>query len=436
MVAKITTPLSISRALNYNEKKVQKGQAECIHAGNFLQDAKELNFYNKLNRFKDRNQLNTRAKTNTLHISLNFDPSERFSKERLIDMAGIYMEKIGFGHQPYLIYQHHDAGHPHVHIVTTSIRENGQRIDTFNIGRNQSEKARKEIEINFGLVKAAGQNTGHKKDSDQLKAPKIKYGSCETKKSITNVLNEVIHQYKFTSLAQLNAVLSLYNLTADRGREDGPMYKNKGLYYRILDENGNKVGVPIKASSIYFKSTLKFLEEKFSQNEGLRLPHNTKLIRAINWVLAKKPDTVAGFIAQLRKENISTVLRRNEQGFIYGITFIDHRTKSVFNGSDLGKGFSAAAIQDRITKSSNQKQLVIPGLLEKKELDPILLKNDTASPNKKDQQEPDQIAAKIESQKDFISGDLFHQIMKNESNKAYVPYEFRRKKKKRQKPKL
>ncbi len=44
MVAKITTPKSINRALNYNEQKVKWGKAECLYAGNFLHDANELNF--------------------------------------------------------------------------------------------------------------------------------------------------------------------------------------------------------------------------------------------------------------------------------------------------------------------------------------------------------------------------------------------------------
>ena len=50
MVAKITIPKSIEAALNYNEKKVQKGTAQCLYAGNYLNDAKKMNFYQKLER--------------------------------------------------------------------------------------------------------------------------------------------------------------------------------------------------------------------------------------------------------------------------------------------------------------------------------------------------------------------------------------------------
>jgi len=122
MVAKITTPKSINRAINYNEQKVKSGKAECLYAGNFLQEANELNFYQKLERFEHQNALNQRAKTNTLHISLNFDAQDKLSKEKLTEIASGYMQKIGFGEQPYLVYQHHDSGHSHLHIVTTSIQ--------------------------------------------------------------------------------------------------------------------------------------------------------------------------------------------------------------------------------------------------------------------------------------------------------------------------
>lgn len=126
MVAKITCPQSISRALNYNEQKVQQGKAECLHAGNFLKEAPELNFYEKLHRFEHQNALNERAKTSTLHISLNFDAGDSLDREKLLQIASDYMEKIAFGKQPYLIYQHHDAGHAHLHIVTSSIEKDGK----------------------------------------------------------------------------------------------------------------------------------------------------------------------------------------------------------------------------------------------------------------------------------------------------------------------
>jgi hypothetical protein len=433
MVAKITTPLSINRALNYNEQKVQKGKAECLFAGNFLHEANELNFYQKLGRFQQLIEQNT-SKTNALHISLNFHPSENLSKEKLIQIAETYMGKIGFGEQPFLVYQHFDAGHPHLHIVTTSIRENGKRIDTYNIGKNQSQKARKEIEVAYGLMRAEGQLNQEKANVEPLNVQRSRYGLAETKRSISNVLSLIINQYKYTSIAELNAVLKLYNVTADQGSEESRTYKNKGLHYRLLDEKGNKIGVPIKASSIYFKPTLKYLEEKFTQNESLRLPFKSKLKTAIDWTLSKKPASINEFVLELKKEKITTVIRENEQGFIYGMTFIDHRNKTVFNGSDLGKDYSAAGLKERISKSINEGKISKPNLLEKPTKAATAFNKNTPEVSQAKEtdrdfghKQPDQLSSK---------DNLLELLTNKERNDYRIPFDFIKKKKKRRKPKL
>ena len=175
MVAKITVPASIKRALNYNEQKVKCGLAKCIHAHNFLKGTSALNFYDKLLRFEKLITLNKRASTNTVHISLNFAEHEKISREQLIQIAGVYMQKIGFEHQPYLVYEHSDAGHPHLHIVTTNIEKNGSRISLHNLGKNASNQARKEIEISFGLIKAEEQKKKPVENLSPVDVQKIIY---------------------------------------------------------------------------------------------------------------------------------------------------------------------------------------------------------------------------------------------------------------------
>ena len=348
MVAKITIPKSIEAALNYNEKKVQKGAAECLHAANYLSEAKNMNFYQKLNGFEMLNNLNSRATTKTIHISLNFDPSEKLSNDKLIEVANVYMEKIGFGQQPFLVYKHEDAGHPHIHIVSTTIKENGSRINTHNIGRNQSEKARKEIEQQYGLIKAERQQQLMKPGIKPVDVQKAVYGKSETKRSISNVVGAVFSHYKFTSLPEFNAALKQFNVVADRGKEEGRIYKNRGLVYRILDNDGNKVGVPIKASSIGCKPILDNLEKKFTTNEVVKEPLKQRTKNAIDDCLQTSPGSMKKLVAALNQKNIYTVLRQNAEGRLYGITFVDNQNKVVFNGSDLGKGYSAAALQSKL----------------------------------------------------------------------------------------
>jgi hypothetical protein len=120
-------------------------------------------------------------------------------------IARLYMKEIGFERQPYLVYRHVDAGHPHCHIVTTHIGRDGSPIEQYNIGRNQSEKARQLIEAEFGLVTAE-----MKKEISQQKqqingVPKIIYGQGSTTRSMVRVLEYVTEHFMYTSLEEMNA---------------------------------------------------------------------------------------------------------------------------------------------------------------------------------------------------------------------------------------
>lgn len=351
MVARITTPASINETLNYNEHKVRKGAAVCIAENNFLLPLNAMNFYHKLDWFESRNGLNTRATTKTLHVSLNFAPSENFSVEKLTAISRDYMERIGFNDQPYLVYQHKDAGHPHVHIVATTIREDGSRINTHNIGKNQSEIARKLVEEKYGLVKA-GKLRAEPVMPQFEPGCKLEYGKAELKRSIANVLKQTIHLYNYTSLAQFNAVLRQYRVVADRGKEGSFTYRKNGLLYRMLDKEEVAIGVPIKASSFAGKPTLAYLEQRFMHNEKLRPQLKLRMKASLDETFLAKPATLQQMIGILQSKSVQTVLRQNDEGRIYGITFIDQQIRSVFNGSELGKAYSIAGLTNSFKENS------------------------------------------------------------------------------------
>jgi len=347
MVAVIKTSRSINSILNYNENKVKEGVAECISAVNYPLELEKLSFTHKLNRFLKLSSLNENVKRNSVHISLNFDPSENHSKEKLIEIAKAYMMKIGFGKQPYLVYQHLDAGHPHLHLVTNNIQRDGKRIDLHLIGVKKSEPARKEIEQLFGLVKAEGRRQKEDFSLKPISVGRVEYGKAESRKAINSVLNQVLFDYKYSSLPELNAVLNLYNLHADRGSEDSRVFKNNGLLYKILDQNSKPIGVPIKASEFYSRPTLKFLEGKFKTNEAGKESCKKYVRNTIRLAFFREnivsPEKLSKI---LEGESIHMILRKSKEGQLYGITYVDHKTRSVFNGSSLGKEFSAKGIQE------------------------------------------------------------------------------------------
>jgi hypothetical protein len=95
MVAKIKSGKSLIGALNYNENKVKQGKAQLIAAVKYFKDKEDLSFYDKLLRLTDLAAMNQRAKTNTVHISLNFPNGENLEDEKLSEIVRDYPALFG-----------------------------------------------------------------------------------------------------------------------------------------------------------------------------------------------------------------------------------------------------------------------------------------------------------------------------------------------------
>jgi hypothetical protein len=355
MRPKIAPCHSIARSLTYNENKVTQGKAECLVAANFLKELPRLSFEDKLLRFERRMELNERVCTNQ-HITLNFDPSDQLSNEQMKQIAMMYMKEIGFERQPYLVYRHKDAGHPHCHIVTTHVQKDGDPMVLYNIGRNQSEKAREHIEAEFGLITAEmkRQRRAQKQEVDGVR--KIKYGEQSLTRSLSAVLEYVTENYKYTSLDNLNAVLRLYNVAAYRGKEDSQLYRNRGLLYRVLDEHGKYIGVPLKASFFDCKPTLHNLEQKFVLNQSEKLQHCQRTAHEVQWQMFRDPDNLKDVTYKLAREKICMVLTRDKDGICKEVSYVNFKDRCIYNGDELGPRCDRHAVQKLLDRDNIRQE--------------------------------------------------------------------------------
>lgn len=361
MVARIKIGKSIKGSLLYNEQKISAGSAELILGSGFATEIERLDIQQKINRFRHLTDLRPTVKTNCLHISLNFDASEKLDNAKMQAIAMSYMDRIGFADQPYLVYRHHDAGHQHMHIVSTSIQNDATCISLHNIARDRSEPARKAIELEFGLLVAENKKKNPSAGIRPIDLEKVSYGKLSTKRAISSVLEGVLYSYRFTSLAEFNALLRCFNVVADRGQEDSEMFKKEGLVYAVLDGLGNKIGVPLKASSFYAKPTLKTLEKIFERNSLKPKPDARITARKIDRVIFSfEKLTRSTLLSELRKNGVELVIRENESGLIYGTTYVDHGLRAVIKGSRLGKAYGAKAIGQMLGPSDVRRTYLKP----------------------------------------------------------------------------
>ena len=186
-----------------------------------------------------------------------------------------------------------------------------------------------------------------------------------SKRSITNVLDHVLTSYKYASLAELNAVLKMQYYRRPRDRKL-PHLSKRWASLSILNANGEKIGVSVKASLIYNKPALKKIETQSERDKAETT--TTKVNDRNRFYFIKKTGSHYNNFHRRFKRKKFVVFRQNEDRLVYGVTYVDHRTKCVFNASHLGKQYSANRIQQgrnaQVPASTTQQIAVSKYLME------------------------------------------------------------------------
>lgn len=354
MVARITPTVSLAKLLSYNEEKVIQGKAKFIQAGNFLQQRDDLDYAEKLRRFQQLTELNGRSKVKMLHATLNFQPGENLPDEQLTAIADRYMQGLEMEDQPYLVYRHEDASHPHIHIVSSLIRPDGSRINTDRMATRLSEPTRKAIEKEFDLQPAQRHTRIQVLSPDEVR--KIVPGNDRPiTQSIDDITATVTKHYQFTDLPEYNAILRAYNVMAETGGPGSKTRRHNGIYYTALDDHGNKISLPVMASQLPNRPTLKRLNERFEESRQTRNENITSIRHRLDWILDQEPSTLRVLAAHLQRDGIEIVSPpsngRNPRDHIY----VDHRTRTAVAGSSLGQAYTAMALGSSFKKSSSHR---------------------------------------------------------------------------------
>jgi len=336
MIAKISATENLGGALGYNFKKVEKGEANILLAAELYQSKEGR--YTMEDVLADMEALipkNCRTKKTVFHCSLNPHPDEKLSDEQLTQIAKEYMEALGYGNQPYIVFKHNDIAREHIHIVSLRIDGEGKKInDKFE--KRRSKQITDTLERKYDLIPSS-------KVADKAveETPKIDITRGNIKEQVASVVRTVLKHYRFCSLGELNAILSAYNLAVEEVKTEFRGKKYDGLVYVPTDDKGNKAGTPIHASDIgrgVGYTAVQNRMQKSKQNVKLLIPTvRNKVLQT----MCTSPNTEKELRQRLEEQGLRVVIRKNESGRIYGITFIDDEQGVALNGSRLGKGYAA-----------------------------------------------------------------------------------------------
>ena len=336
MIAKISSTENLGGALGYNFKKVEKGEASILLAQGLYQNKEGT--YTMAEVFPDMQALipeKCRTKKMVFHSSLNPHPDEQLSDEQLVQIAKEYMEALGYGKQPYIVFKHNDIAREHVHIVSLRVDSRGQKIsDKFE--RRRSKKITEALERKFGLIPSSKVS-----ENTVAEMPKIDTAKGNIREQVANVVRMVLKHYRFCSLGELNTVLSKYNLAVEEVKMEFRGKKYDGLVYVPTDDKGGKISTPINASDIGHGVGYTAVQNRMQKSRQALKPLIPTVRNKVLQTMRTSPNTEKKLRQRLEEQGVRVVIRKNDNGRIYGITFIDDEQGDAFNGSRLGKGYAA-----------------------------------------------------------------------------------------------
>ena len=336
MIAKISATENLGGTLGYNFKKVEKGEASVLLAAELYQNKEGR--YTMEEVFADMQALipkKCRTKKTMFHCSLNPHPDEKLSDEQLVQIAKEYMEALGYGKQPYIVFKHNDIVREHIHIVSLRVDSRGRKInDKFE--KRRSKKITDALEKRFGLIPSS-----KVRDNVETETPKVDIDRGNFKEQVASTLRMVLEHYKFCSLGELNAILNKYNLAIEEVKTEFRGKKYDGFVYVLTDSKGNKVSTPINASDISRGVGYTAVQNRMQKSKLAVKPLVPAIRDKVLQTMRTSPRTEEELRQRLGEQGLRVVIRKNESGRIYGITFIDDKEGVALNGSRLGKGYAA-----------------------------------------------------------------------------------------------
>ena len=336
MIAKISATENLGGALGYNFKKVQHNEASVLCVNELREGFDGTYRIDKV--LRDMQALipeKCRTKKTVFHCSLNPHPDEKLSDEQLTQIVKEYMEALGYGKQPYIVFKHNDIAREHIHIVSLRIDGEGKKInDKFE--KRRSKKITDTLERKFGLIPSSKVT-----DKAMKETPKIDTNKGNIKEQVASVVRMVLGHYRFCSLGELNAILSAYNLAVEEIKTEFRGKKYDGVVYVPTDDKGGKISTPINASDIGRGVGYTAVQNRMQKSKQAIKPLIPTVRNRVLQVMCTSPRTAEEFRQRLEEQGLRVFIRKNESGRIYGITFIDDKEGIALNGSRLGKGYSA-----------------------------------------------------------------------------------------------
>ncbi|MCM4166582.1 hypothetical protein KCTC52924_03523 [Arenibacter antarcticus] len=231
-----------------------------------------------------------------VHATLNLPRGEQLEDKVFFELSKAYMNHMGYGEQPYMVVRHHDTKHEHVHIVSTTIKEDCLQINLSNDFR-RNVATQKYLEKQFGLSPSPDTRQG--KELPIYRIPQFKNEDISgVRFYIQDIINNTLQKYKVRSFKELSELLRPYHIqlrTVDHN-------SRIGVSFGIEVEDGYSSRY-INGSTVHPQLSGPKLQKVFERNK------RSKLLPMVQKRLEKQILTTFKLFESIHYENLPDVLK-------------------------------------------------------------------------------------------------------------------------------
>ncbi len=242
-------------ALRYNLAKVEKGIAEVL----------DHSFTNFSEKSILKEVLLVRVQRPNLqkyfyHTSINFPPTEVLPNTLMKQIGLEYLHANGFTQHQFIMFRHHDADHPHLHILVNRIGYDGTVLSDSN-DFARSEKVLRDLEKKYALTEVTSSKQAHERAMTKDELEMMKRTNTPSHKIALQILiKEVLNTNKKITCSEFIHALESKGITllfnqATTGYVSGISYSYEGMII-----SGAKLGNDYKWTTL--KNTINYEQER------------------------------------------------------------------------------------------------------------------------------------------------------------------------------
>lgn len=346
MILEIEKPRpSTLPSLDYNEGKVLRGVAELVGYANMGSVSRDA-IYALFDRYERGACYPTQERS--FHASVNPSETDDCSEDQVLSFISGLMETLGYGQQPYLVYRHFDIEREHYHVVSVRIKKDGRKINNYYEKRRAAAYMR-EVAPRFGFTMAEkGERVRVSEDISVEERVKTSF-RFDPRKGVTAQMRALFDRalrYDFESFPQLSCILEDFGLRAALDQTEGtPQITLQGL---------DRKGAPVTESFPERELGESLYEDYRKASSRYREAHRHRYrekerVKGLVRFAYEVSRSEGNFVNILRNKGIHVHFSRTrESGDIFGVTFVDHSTRSVFKASELRDVLSVRMLQEAV----------------------------------------------------------------------------------------